>query len=108
MGASIKHKSQSCRDESHANLNDCERHSYASFFCEGSHDDVQIQGAVQSVEEMEFCFVDSRNSWKCEFPDNIGDESPSGRKPGDSQTAISAATIMLDEHVANLPPHLFG
>ena len=73
-------------------------------WCEDNHGDVQIQGAVQNMDDLEFIFAESRSSWSYESPDHIVEETIAGR-------AICAATIkfepLRDEFVPSLPPALW-
>ena len=75
-------------------------------WCEGSHGDVQIQGVVQDADEMELSFGDSRSVWTNDSPDHIVDEALPGKRSDECPVHISAATIIIDEHVPNLPPSL--
>ncbi len=73
--------------------------------CASSHDGIQFQGSIQN-EEMEFYFVDSRDSWTYNSPDDIGEEVSWGRV-STVAAVTSAATIMTDESVADLPEGLW-
>ncbi len=72
-------------------------------WCEESHGDVQIQGVVQDVDEMEFSFGDSRSIWTYDSPEHIIDETLPEQRDDECPVHISAATINIDEHVPNLP-----
>ncbi len=90
-------------------------------WCDDEFEDVQIQGVVTDLDEMEFNFVDSRSAWVYESPDHVVDEVLTSRNPEKGLHAISAATVSgtsisaasvkiepsRDEHVPPLPTALW-
>ena len=71
--------------------------------CSIEHDDIQIQGSVQDEDEMEFYFVDSRDSWTYSSHADTGEETSWGVVPCAIATAIIASMLTLDEHISDLP-----
>ena len=90
-------------------------------WCDDTYDEVQMQGVVTDLEEMEFNFVDSRSSWTYDSPDHIVEEILTSANPQKGTHGISAATTggasvcavsrkyepLGDECVPNLPPALW-